>query len=184
MFVNIETKRLTLKCIDQSDRDFIFEEYQNDFITKYQYDEEPMTDIKEADDLIEFYNMKEPRNQNRWVIIDKNKKIKMGTCGFHLWDKERNEVEIGFELMEKYNGKGYMTEAVGAIIEFAKVQMKAGTIKAFVYVENDKCKRLLEGFGFEKAGKEECVFRGKIYLHDVYEKSLKVEDSNLTTAST
>jgi len=180
MFKDIETKRLILKCIDQSDRDFIFEEYQNEFITRYQYDEEPMTDIKEADELIEFYNMKEPRNQNRWVIIDKNGKNKMGTCGFHLWDREKNEVEIGFELTEKYNGKGYMTEAVEAIIEFAKTQMKAGTIKAVVYVENDNCKRLVERFEFKKAGREECVFRGKIYLHDIYEKNLKVNKRHLT----
>jgi ribosomal-protein-alanine N-acetyltransferase len=184
MFTDIETKRLVLKCIDQSDRDFIFEEYQNDFITRFQYDEEPMTDIKEADDLIEFYNMKEPRNQNRWVIIDKNTKTKMGSCGFHLWDREKNEVEIGFELMEKYNGKGYMTEAVEAIMEFAKIQMKVDTIKAIVYIENDQCKRLVERFGFKKTAKEECVFRGKIYLHDVYEKNLKVNGSNLATAST
>ena len=46
MFVNIETKRLLLKCVDQSDREFIFEEFQNDSINKYLYDEEPMTDIE------------------------------------------------------------------------------------------------------------------------------------------
>jgi len=28
MFVNIETKRLLLKCIDKSDREFIFEEFR------------------------------------------------------------------------------------------------------------------------------------------------------------
>ena len=54
MFVNIETQRLLLKCVDQGDREFIFEEFQNDFINKYLYDEEPMTDIEQADDLIEF----------------------------------------------------------------------------------------------------------------------------------
>ena len=70
MFVNIEAKRLLLKCVDQGDREFIFEEFQNDFINKYLYDEEPMTDIEQADDLIDFYNMKEPRNQNRWVLIN------------------------------------------------------------------------------------------------------------------
>jgi ribosomal-protein-alanine N-acetyltransferase len=86
--------------------------------------------------------------------------------------------------MEKYNGKGYMTEAVEAIIEFAKIQMKVDIIKAIVYIENDNCKRLVERFGFKKVDKEECVFRGKIYLHDVYEKNLKVNDGNLTTAST
>ena len=184
MFVDIETKRLLLKRVDKSDREFIFEAFQNDFINKYLYDEEPMTDIEQADDLIEFYNMKEPRNQNRWVLINKLENKKMGTCGFHLWDREKNKVEIGFELMKQYNGKGYMTEAVEAIIEFAKNQMKVDVIKALVYVENDKCKRLVERFGFKKVDKEECIFRGKIYLHDIYEKNLKVNDSNLTTAST
>jgi len=33
-----------------------------------------MRDIEQADDLIEFFNMKEPRNQNRWVLINKLKK--------------------------------------------------------------------------------------------------------------
>ena len=117
MFVNIETKRLLLKCVDQSDREFIFEEFQNDFINKYLYDEEPMTDIEQADDLIEFYNIKEPRNQNRWVLINKLENKIMGTCGFHLWDRKENKVELGFELMQQYNGKGYMTEAVEAIID-------------------------------------------------------------------
>jgi hypothetical protein len=58
--------------------------------------------------------------------------------------------------------------------------MKAGTIKAVVYVENDNCKRLVERFEFKKAGREECVFRGKIYLHDIYEKNLKVNEGYLT----
>lgn len=71
MFTDIDTKRLRLKCIDESDRDFILEEFQNDFINKYLFDQEPMSDIKEADDLIGFYNMKEPRKQNRWVLIEK-----------------------------------------------------------------------------------------------------------------
>jgi len=48
MIVNIETKRMLLKCIDQSDREFIFEEFQNDFINKYLFDAEPMTIIEQA----------------------------------------------------------------------------------------------------------------------------------------
>ena len=124
MFIDIETKRLILKCIDQSDRDFIFEEYQNDFITKYQYDEESMTSISQADELIDFYTMVEPRKQNRWVLIDKTTNTKLGTCGYHLWNPDNKEVEIGFELMEQYNGKGYMLEAIEAIIEFERHKMK------------------------------------------------------------
>ncbi len=169
MSVNLETKRLLLKCIDQSDREFIFEEFQNDFINQFLFDAEPMTDIKEADDLIEFYTMPEPRNQNRWVLIHKLEKLKMGTCGFHFWDREKKKVEIGFELMPQYTGNGYMAEAIEAIIDFARTKMEINKIIAIVFIDNINCKKLLEKFGFKMVGKEECSFRGKMYLHDIYE---------------
>ena len=172
MFVNIETKRLLLKCVEQSDREFIFEEFQNDFINRYLYDEEPMTDIEQADNLIEFFSMNEPRNQNRWVLLNNAENIKMGTCGFHLWDREKNSVEMGFELMQQYTGKGYMAEAVEAMIEFARTKMLVNKINAVVSIDNSQCKRLLEKFGFRIFDKEECMFRGSIYLHDVYELEL------------
>jgi ribosomal-protein-alanine N-acetyltransferase len=173
MFVGLETERLHLKCVDQSDREFIFEEFQDDYINKYLYDQEPMTDIKQADDLIDFYNMKEPRNQNRWVLINKLENIKMGTCGFHIWDREKKKAEIGFELMQQYTGKGFMTEAVEAIIKFARTEMKVNKIIAIVYIENRDCKRLLEKLGFIIVGKEECKFRESMYLHDIYELGFK-----------
>lgn len=173
MFVDIDTKRLHLKCIDLSDRDFIFEEFQDDFINRYLFDQEPTREIKEAEDLINFYTMKEPRDQNRWVLMENAGNKRIGTCGYHLWHREKKEVEIGFELLEPYNGQGYMSEAIGAIIDFAKAEMGVSTIRAIVYVENARCKRLVEKFGFILVGKEEdCVFRSKTYIHDVYEKRI------------
>lgn len=168
MFTDIETNRLVLKCIDYSDRDFIFEEFQNDFINRYLYDAEPMTDISQADELIDFYTMVEPRKQNRWVLIDKTTNTKLGTCGFHLWNPDNKEVEIGFELMEQYNGKGYMREAIEAIIEFARHEMKVERINAIVHIKNQKCIKLLEGLRFIKVGEKKTEFRGQIHLHNRY----------------
>ena len=173
MFTDIETDRLVLKCIDHSDRDFIFEEFQNDFINRYLYDEEPMTDISQADELIDFYTMVEPRKQNRWVLIDKATNTKLGTCGFHLWNPDSKEVEIGFELMEQYNGKGYMLEAIEAIIKFARHRMNAERINAIVYIENKNCIKLLERLRFIKVGEQKTEFRGQMYLHNIYE--LKIQ---------
>ena len=168
MFTNIETNRLVLKSVDQSDRDFIFEEFQNDFINRYLYDEEPMTDISQADALIDFYTMVEPRKQNRWVLIDKTTKTKLGTCGYHFWNPDNKEVEIGFELMEQYTGKGYMQEAVEAIIEFARQKMKVERINAVVSINNINCIKLLEKLRFIKVGEEETEFRGHMYFHYIY----------------
>ena len=168
MFTNLETNRLVLKCVDQSDRDFIFEEFQNDFINRYLYDEEPMTDISQADELINFYTLVEPRKQNRWVLIDKTTNKKLGTCGYHLWNPDHKEVEIGFELMEQYTGMGYMQEAVEAIIEFARQKMKVERINAVVYIKNEKCIKLLERLGFNKVGEDGTEFQDQIYLHNVF----------------
>ncbi len=168
MFTSIETNRLVLKCIDHSDRDFIFEEFQNDFINRYLYDDEPMTDISQADALIDFYTMVEPRNQNRWVLMEKTTKTKLGTCGYHLWNPDHKEVEIGFELMEQYTGKGYMREAVEAIIEFAWQKMKVERINAIVSINNINCIKLLEKLRFIKVGEEETEFRGHMYPHLSY----------------
>jgi len=172
MFTNIETNRLVLKCIDHSDRDFIFGEFQDGFINRYLYDAEPMTAISQADELINFYTMAEPRKQNRWILIDKTTNTKLGTCGYHLWNHDNKEVEIGFDLLEQYNGRGYMLEAAEAIIEFAREKMKVEKINAIVYIENTSCIKLLERLGFIKVGEEETVFQGQIYPHIIY--ALKV----------
>jgi ribosomal-protein-alanine N-acetyltransferase len=168
MFTNIKTKRLVLKCIDHNDREFIFEEFHNGFINRFLFDAEPMTDISQADELINFYTILEPRQQNRWVLIDKITKAKLGTCGYHLWNPDNKSVEIGFELMEQYNGKGYMLEAVEAIIEFARQKMCVERINAIVYIHNKKCIQLLERLRFVKAGEEETIFRGQTYSHNIY----------------
>jgi ribosomal-protein-alanine N-acetyltransferase len=131
-----------------------------------------MTDMSQADELIDFYTLVEPRRQNRWVIIDKATNIRLGTCGYHLWNPDKTEVEIGFELMEQYNGKGYMLEALEAIIEFARQEMKVERIRAVVYIENQRCIRLLGRLGFARSGEEETESRGHAYLHNIY--ALKV----------
>lgn len=52
MFTHIETNRLVLRSIDHSDRDLMLEELQNDFISRYLFDAEPMTDISQANGAI------------------------------------------------------------------------------------------------------------------------------------
>jgi [ribosomal protein S5]-alanine N-acetyltransferase len=168
MFTNLETNRLALKNIDRSDRDFIFDEFQNDFINRYLYDAEPMSEISQADELIDFYSMEEPRMQHRWVLINKTTKTKLGTCGFHCWNPDKKEVEIGFDLLEQFNGKGYMHEAVEAIIKFARNEMKVQRINAIVSVDNMKCMALLERLRFVKVGETQTEFRGQLYPHHIY----------------
>jgi ribosomal-protein-alanine N-acetyltransferase len=167
-FRELETDRLFLKNILSNDRDFIFTVFSNDDVNKYLYDAESLADISGADDIINFYLEHEPRNQHRWVIIRKVDNVKMGTCGFHCWDKNNAKVEIGYELLKEFWGNGYMQEAIDKIIKFAKKIMNVEQIDANVFVDNIKSIKLLEKFGFVLTGTKDYLFRGKEYPHKIY----------------
>jgi ribosomal-protein-alanine N-acetyltransferase len=169
LFHEIETERLLLKNISFEDRDFILYQFSDDTVNRYLYDAEPLKSLDEADEIIKFYLQPEPRNQHRWILTLKDKGEKIGTCGFHCWDLNKNCIDIGYDLQEKYWGQGLMSEALNAILPFAKNEMKVKQVRAHIYVDNPKSIRLAERFGFSFKGETEiCHFRGQQYLHHIY----------------
>jgi ribosomal-protein-alanine N-acetyltransferase len=173
IFKELQTDRLFLKNISLDDRDFIFTVLSNDDVNKYLYDAEPLTDISGADNIINFYLEPEPRNQHRWVIIRKADNVKMGTCGFHCWDKNNAKVEIGYDLLKEYCGNGYMQEAIGEIIKFAECVMLIKQIDASVFKDNIKSIKLLEKHGFTVTGSRIYIFKSKDYPHKMYSLCIK-----------
>jgi len=167
-YKELETERLILKNISNLDRDFIFEQFSNDKVNEYLYDAEPLTDISGADDIIEFYTQPEPRGQHRWIILRKSDQVKLGTCGFHCLNTTKGEVEIGFDLYDRFWGVGYAREAVAEIISFARNSMKIKQIKAIIYINNVRSIKVVEHFGFKKTGEQMDTFRNREYLHNIY----------------
>ena len=61
LFHEIETERLRLKNISFEDREFMSKQFSDDSVNKYLFDAEPLNNLKEADELIDFYLQPEPR---------------------------------------------------------------------------------------------------------------------------
>jgi len=168
LFTDLETERLLLKNIGLDDQEFILSQFSNDTINRYLFDAEPMTCLDDAIELINFYIQAEPRLQHRWIIVSKSGQEKFGTCGFHCWNQKDRSVEVGYDLCEAFWGKGYMTEAMQAIISFAGQQMGVREIRACIYVENERSIRLAERMGFKFSGTCSQTFRGTDYPHNIY----------------
>lgn len=169
MFMDLQTQRLILKCISADDNEFILRQFSTDEVNRYLFDEEPMTDISEADELIKFYCQPEPRYQHRWILVEKQSGEKIGTCGFHCWNTNEHYIDIGYDLQPMYWRKGYMTEAASAIIDFAREKMAVKKIDAHIAVDNIASQKLAEHFGFRFEGRTEVLnFRGSDYLHRIY----------------
>ncbi len=167
-FVDLDTTRLHLRNIGIQDRSFVFGHFSDPEVTRYLYDAEPLTDLAGADEIIDMYLQPEPRGHHRWVLERRDDGTVMGTCGFHCWDPEQGSVEVGYDLAARFWGKGYMTEALKAIIGFAGQDMRVKRIHAHVYIGNPASAKLVEKLGFVKTGAYAEVFRGQAYPHDIY----------------
>lgn len=168
IFKNIETSRLYLRNISYQDRDFIYRQFSDDIVNRFLFDAEPLRDISEADEIINYYMQPEPRYQHRWILFRKTDDIPIGTCGFHCWLPKEGKVDIGYDLNESYWRMGYMTEAIEEIIDFSRTVMNVKIINACIYTENINSIKLVEKLGFKQTGTKNEIFRGNEYLHFIY----------------
>ena len=174
-FVDLETSRLRLRNIGRQDRAFVFGHFSDPEVTRYLYDAEPLTEMAGADEIIDMYLQPEPRGHHRWILERKEDGGRIGTCGFHCWDREAGSVELGYDLAAPYWRMGYMSEALPAVIGFARREMRVRIIHAHVSVDNPASYKLMEKLGFVKTGSYSEVFRGEAYPHDIYTLELSQE---------
>ncbi|QUG41913.1 GNAT family N-acetyltransferase [Psychrobacillus sp. INOP01] len=75
----------------------------------------------------------------------------------------------GFTLDKEYNGKGYTTEALQLIVDFAFRELKLHRIEAGAMPDNIASIRVLEKAGFKKEGiaKENLKINGKWTDHQI-----------------
>ena len=151
-FTDLETNRLYLQNLAPAHRYFIYVLFTNDDVLRFHYEEDRYADLYGADAEIAEWNQPEPRNQHSWVLVRKADGVAMGTCVFNNWDRSSAFCEVHYDMHPDFWGKGYMTEALRAIIEFARDKMKVRCIEAGVDQENANSIKLVERLGFEYNG--------------------------------
>jgi RimJ/RimL family protein N-acetyltransferase len=81
----------------------------------------------------------------------------MGACGLAV--AERQPPELGYWLGIAYWGKGYATEAVRAVIDYAFTDLDSEALASSVRVTNPASRRILEKCGFQWTGAGLCRIR-------------------------
>lgn len=74
------------------------------------------------------------------------------------------EIEIGYGTYEEFQGKGYMTEMVGGIIEWSKTQKIVKAIVASTDKTNTASFKVLQKNNFVKISETEALFNWKLEL--------------------
>ncbi len=76
----------------------------------------------------------------------------IGGIGISKVQSEQGTASLGYWLNSKYHQKGYGSEALRAVLDFAFEELKLRRIEAGVFVGNPSSGRLLEKFGAKREG--------------------------------
>lgn len=84
-------------------------------------------------------------------LVTKEDNRILGWCGFHSWAKQHRRAEVFYSLKkEEDKRKGYMSEALESILDFAKQEMNLRRVEAFIAINNPASYKLVQKFGFQK----------------------------------
>ncbi len=96
-----------------------------------------------------------------WLIVVRQENVGAGLVGFKGFPNETGATEIGYGIASSYQRKGYMTEAVLGLVDWAFAHPFCKTITAAT-VKNPASNRLLERIGAQLVSQNEDAFSWSI----------------------
>lgn len=167
-FEIIETERLLLRKSGIEQLNFVFNNYADEELSTFLG---AYTDTALATDKERF--KQGFTSYNRSVVIfhllNKIDNKVIGACAFHNWYAIHQRTEIGYDMkLDEYKQKGYMTEAVKAIIHHGFTNMNLNRIEALVSPKNIPSLKLIANMGFSQEG----VLKEHYHVDGILEDSL------------
>jgi len=169
-FKNLETERLLLRRVSYDDVNEILELRGNPETMKYiprplvTNADEALAHIKLIDDKIE-------RNEGiNWAITIKGNPKLIGVIGHYRIQPENHRCEIGYMILPQYNGQGYVTEAVKAVLQYGFDDLQMHSIEGVIDPDNIASEKVLLKNGFVKEAHilENELWDGKFWDTVIY----------------
>ncbi len=144
-----ETERLIIRPTDISDASFVLK-LMNTPKWIANIGDRNVKSIVQAEKYIEtkmLPQLKRLGYSNNTIILKSNQ-TKIGSCG--LYDREGLDgVDIGFALLEEYEGQGYAFESATKIMELAKNEFNISLVSAITTKNNIPSQKLIERLGLK-----------------------------------
>lgn len=151
-FKELETENLILRKVNLNDIKPLWDFFYNDYNIYKFYSSVKINHNelkKKVKSQIKAY---ESNTYYRWAIVDKKSNNLIGNINLHHHNKEDNNIKIGYFIFEQYRNKGYATECVFKIINYAFNELKVHRISGMVISYNESSKKVLLKTGFIQEG--------------------------------
>lgn len=149
--IELETPRFRLRKIEPSDIETLHSYWSDDIVTEYMA--ASFKTLEESKEMVDILNRLPETNEGmRWAIVDKQSGVVLGSCGYHNVKAEHKRAEVGYEIGQKYWGRGVMQEVMQAVLQHCFDTIGFNRIEAFVTMGNDRSAHTLEKLGFKAEG--------------------------------
>lgn len=145
----LQSNRVTLRLINKNDVALTFQLRSNPEVCKY-IARPLFTKLEEAEAQVKKVQQLMADNQSIvWVIGIENEKTAIGTICLWNFTKDRKIAEVGYDSLPKFQGKGYLTEALKMVLNFGFKNLNLHAIEAYTSKHNSNSIKLLEKQNFK-----------------------------------
>lgn len=167
-FPTLTTDHLILRRLTMDDAEAIAILRSNKKVNEF-IDRKSNTNNEEAKQFIDKIEKAVANNESvYWAISLKTINPLIGTICLWNISHKNNSAEIGYELHPDFQGKGFMQEAIAAVIQWGFEKMNLTTIIGLVKPQNKKSIRVLINNHFRIDSKYEFVNEKNTEGYDVY----------------
>ncbi|MBV8253302.1 MAG: GNAT family N-acetyltransferase [Chitinophaga sp.] len=178
-FPVLSTEHLTLEPVSMSMLEDIFFIFNDPSVVRF-YHVHPMANRGKAMERIQQYQrIFRDKTGIRWAIIPKGTHHVAGTIGINSMDSS-NKCSVSYDLSNNWWKRGYMEEAMAAVLAYAFGVLDINRVQAEVMKDNTDSCELLEQLGFVKEGllREWQYWDGRyddIYMYGLLQREYKAQ---------
>lgn len=164
----LTTERLVLRDLRPSDAEAVFALRSDPRVMEHVNRPLART-MEDASALITLINgMVAANDAVQWAITQKGDDAFIGLIGFWRIVKEHHYAELGYMLAREHWGKGFASEAIGAVLPFGFTTLGLHRVEAITRPVNAASIRALEKNGFVR----EAHFKQNILWNGAFHDSL------------
>jgi RimJ/RimL family protein N-acetyltransferase len=145
----LETTRLTLRPLVEGDFDALYATRSSAEVVRYLY-EDPMSADEVRESLARKFSATAWAREGDWftaAAVERATAVVVGDVAFH-WVSERDRTaEVGFVFDPRHQGKGFATEAAGALVDWAFTSAGLHRVIGRTEARNAASARVLEKLG-------------------------------------
>lgn len=160
-----ESSRIRLRKMTHEDTE-LYHAWRNDMDVMQSTN--PSLDVYSLEETKEFVDqvILGAHSAKSYIMIDKTNETPIGVVSLILIDYKNRNAECIIDIGEKeYWGKGYGSEGLKLLLDYAFYEMNLHRVSLKVFSFNDRAIHLYKKIGFQQEGMiRECLFReGKWY---------------------